>query len=79
MKPWPSDAIALICTKAGDPYWNPIEPSFERNCFNCEQTVMAASSTIHTKTTKASEIVCIECYRLYTDGKPHVLLKSLEA
>jgi len=78
MKPWPADAVALICCRVGDPYWNGKAGSQKRNCYNCDHEIMAAPDSLARKAAVSSEFVCVECYRLYTDGKPHILIRPLE-
>ena len=76
MKPWPDNTIALVCCLKGDPHYRPIAGSTEKPCFNCEQTVLISPATL--ASANNAEIICLPCYKQYTEGKPHLLLRTEE-
>ena len=75
MKPWPKDTIALICCLKDDPHRREVPGSVEKPCFGCDQTVMVSPATLASATKK--EILCLHCYKIYTEGKPHLLVRTL--
>lgn len=74
MKPWPDDTIALICCLKDDPHRRDVPGSVEKPCFNCGETVMISPATL--ASAMNSEILCLPCYKIYTEGKPHILLRT---
>lgn len=67
MKAWPKNAVACVCCRVGDPYWNPVPDSTEIECWQCEHACMISPAT-KARLVENSKVLCVHCARAYYDA-----------